>query len=277
MSIKTANDLASQGKLLEAEDIYWQEIESGNVEARLYLAYSFHDAGLISLALDNYLELKGTEYWQSAGTQASQIMLDVHKYKEAKEFLKGIPSEETGLSLDAIKSAEEKLSGYLKDIPEIVEQQLLAEQQLLQALSAEPNLELQLELMQLRKYLAHYSTVLATEIGAAVSKQAIEVQVANGMNVSRSLAIALGNPARRWFEAAHAAVNAFTLLQELNPNAGNDFQALTQKAMEFIEKKYVLAGREISEDDEDFAVNNLIWGLNNINSPAKDFYSHLIS
>lgn len=276
MSVEKANKLASQGQLLEAEEIYWTEIDGGNDGARLALAYAFHDAGLHSLALEHYEELRDTPHWEAAAPQISGILLDVHEYQEARNILDGLSGESVELALAAILSVEEKTSGYVSDIPAIVEAALNEEQQMLQVLSEEADLPTQIQLMQTRQYLAHYSSVLASDLAAKVRDQAIEVGAATGLPVSRKLVDAIGAPARRWFEAAHASVNAFTLLMELHPAESDDFQNLTLSAMSFIEKKYVQAGRALTEDQEDFAINNLIWALNTINHPAKDFYSHLL-
>lgn len=276
MSVEKGNELASRGQLLEAEEIYWAEIDGGDDSARLALAYAFHDVGLNSLALEHYQELRDTPHWEAAAPQISEILLDVHDYKEARNVLKGLSGQSVELSLAAIQSVEEKTSGYLNEIPGIVESALHEEQQMLQVLSDEAHLPTQIQLMQTRQYLAHYSSVLASDLASTVKEQAIEVSAATGLSVSRKLNDALGAPSRRWFEAAHATVNAFTLLMQFHPGESDDFQKMALSAMSFIEKKYVLAGRTITEDQEDFAINNLIWALNTISHPAKDFYSHLL-
>jgi hypothetical protein len=105
--------------------------------------------------------------------------------------------------------------------------------------------------------------------------QSIELEV-GGLKTTRNLGAAIGSSSRRWFEAAHATVNAFTLLNQLNPGDTTNFRKLTLSAMEQIEKKFLISGRELTEEGEDFVVNNLIWALNSLKAPAKDFYSHLL-
>jgi hypothetical protein len=274
MSLEKADELASSGRLLEAEDIYWTEIEGGNDGARLSLAYAFHDAGLISLALDQYIALKGTPHWEAAAPQVADILLDVHKYGEARDSLHGLTGESVDTSIEAIESVETKTAGYIYEVPEIVESALLEEQKILLSLGEEPDLPAQVLLTQIRENLAHYSTVLSSTFGKSIKDQSIEIGV--GTTVSRRLSQAIGTPSRRWFEAAHAAVNTFTLLMQLSPGKPEDFEKIVLSAMSFIEKKYVISGRESSEDDEDFVINNLIWALNQLGHPAKDFYSHLL-
>lgn len=274
MSLGKANELASSGRLLEAEEIYWTEIERGNDAARLSLAYAFHDAGLLSLALEHYGALRGTPHWEAAAPQVSDILLDVHKYEEARDALQGLSGEIVDSSIRAIESVATKTAGYINDVPGIVESALFEEQNLLLLIDANPNLPAQIQLTETRKYLAHYATVLSSSIGKKVSNQAIEIGV--GPTLSRSLSNAIGTPSRRWFDAAHAAVNAFTLLMQQNSGMSQDFEEIALSAMTFIEKKYVISGRASSENDEDFVINNLIWALNQLGHPAKDFYAHLL-
>lgn len=275
MSLEEAKRCVQQGLLLEAEDLYWTEIESGNLEARLLLAYAFHDVGLNSLALEHYRELEGTEKWADAAPQIAEILLDVHLYEQARKSVDNLANTDVAKTLAAIESVENKTASYINEIPEIVQEQLAQEAVILSAVANEPNLQMQLELVQVREYLAHYASVVSTELGEVVAHQAIAVGI-GGMVVSRELSMALGTPARRWFEAAHSAVNALTLMHEQSANGNGEFTSISLRAMSSIEKKYVIAGRELTEVGEDFAINNLLWALNELNSPAKDFYAYLL-
>jgi len=275
LSLNDANSLAAAGRLLQAEDLYWQEIEAGNSEARLYLAYAFHDSGLHSLAMDHYLELEGTNYWSSAAPQLADLYLEIHHYKESRAVLAGLSPEIVAGSLEAIESVEQKTASYISEVPEIVENLLLNESQLLEHLRNNPDLKDQIQLVEIRGFLAHYATVLQSSLGSSVAMQSSELNV-GGLSVSRDVRAALGSASRRWFEAAHATVNAFTLLNQLNPGDTSNFRELALSAMGQLEKKFLISGRELTEEGEDFVVHNLIWALNSIQAPAKDFYSHLL-
>jgi hypothetical protein len=275
-SIDRANQLASEGRLLDAEDLYWGEIDAGNIEARLSLAFAFHEAGVTSLALAHYSELNGTPYWESAAPQVSDIWLDVHGFREARQALKGLRGEMADGCKAAVQSVETKTAEFVNAIPQIVQGQLVEEQKLLRQLGEKTDLATQIQLVQIREYLAKYASVLASELGKPASQLGIEVESGPGVFVSRKLGDAIGGSDSRWFMAAHAAVNTFTLLFEQDSNATAEFENFALMAMAFIEKKYVVAGRKLTEIDEEFVVNNLIWALNLIDHPAKDFYAHLL-
>jgi hypothetical protein len=169
LSLKDANSLAAAGRLLQAEDLYWQEIEAGNSEARLQLAYAFHDSGLHSLALEHYLELEGTDLWSFAAPQVADLYLEIHRYKESRAALAGLSSEIVAGSLEVIESVEQKTASYISEVPEIVENLLLHESQLLERLSNSPKLEDQIQLVEIRGFLAHYATVLQSNLGSSVA------------------------------------------------------------------------------------------------------------
>lgn len=274
MGLEDAIELSSQGRLSEAESVYQDEIAAGNVQARLSLAYAFHDARLFSLALTNYLELKGTSLWEFAAPQVSDIFLIVHKYREARESVGELPTEVSAASIAAIESVERKSESYAGDIPELVQHWLSEEGRLLDLLARDVQVETQIELVSVREYLAHYSSVLNSGLMMSIAVQTIAVNV-GGVRLPQMLCNAVGLPSRRWFEAAHAAVNAFTLLHHRQPHELEQFDALALKAQSFIEKKYVLSGREMTEEGEDFVVNNLTWAMEVMDLPSKDFYLNL--
>ena len=160
MSISRAKELGAQGDLLGAEDLLWTEIDAGNLEAKLHLAFCFHDAGLYSLARDHYQGLAGTQFWEDAASQLSTILLEVHDYQRARESLASVDTAESQSALAAISSVEEKSAGYVEDIPKIVENLLENETTLLAKLSVSPSFDDQLALLEVREFLAHYSSVL---------------------------------------------------------------------------------------------------------------------
>lgn len=276
VGLEDAIELSKQGRLSEAEDIFLDEIEAGNVQAQLSLAYAFQDASLNSLALTNFLELKGTSLWEFAAPQVSSIFLTVHKYREARESVKGLSSQARKGPIDAIAAVEEHSKSYAGDIPGLVEHWLSEEDRLLELLAQDAQAEIQIELVQVREFLAHYSTVLNSGLMTSISVQTIGVNV-GGAEVPQMLQQAVGLPARRWFEAAHAAVCAFTLLyHQRHPLELEEFNALALRAQSFIEKKYVLSERELTEEDEDFVINNLTWALETMDLPSQDFYFDLM-
>lgn len=271
-----ANEHAKRGDLLTAEELYWEEIEKGNERARLHLAYSFHDSGLISLALEHYMKLQGSTLWGQASTQAASILEGVHQYAEALEVLGGISQELSAEPLLAIKSAIEKISGYVHEIPGAVTAWLREETKLLKILEEEVDLNAQIKLVEARKYLANYASVVSSSPGQVVAANSMEVEISRGLVVSRTLTEVLSSPHLRWFDAAHSAVNAFTLMSQTKKQSHEGFKALVLEAMELIEKKYVVNGRTVSQENEEYVINNLVWGLDKIGHPAKDFYTHLL-
>lgn len=276
MSISRATELAVQGDLLGAEDLLWTEIDAGNLEAKLQLAFCFHDAGLYSLAKDHYQNLAGTPLWHDAASPLATILLDVHSYHLARTTLSGVDTSESQSALAAISSVEEKSSGYVDDIPKIVENLLENETMLLAKLAVSPSFDDQLALLDVREFLAHYSSVLQNDLARVASATSINVQVDPGSVVSRATGIAVGEPARRWFEAAHTAANSVALATQEFPQDRDLFENLTLRGFAAIEKKYVLSGRKITESDEDFAVNNIAWALAQLGHPAKDFWATLL-
>ena len=276
MSISRATELAAQGNILGAEDLLWTEIEAGNLEAKLHLAFCFHDAGLYSLAKDHYQGLAGTQFWNDAASPLATIYLDVHDYQLARESLAGVDTSESQSALAAISSVEEKSAGYVEDIPKIVENLLENETMLLAKLAVSPSFGDQLALLDVREFLAHYSSVLQNDLARVASATSINVQVVPGSDVSSATGIAVGEPARRWFEAAHTAANTVALATQDFPQDRDLFESLTIRGFSAIEKKYVLSGRKITESDEDFAVNNIAWALAQLGHPAKDFWATLL-
>jgi hypothetical protein len=276
MSISRATELATQGDLLGAEDLLWKEIDAGNIEAKLQLAFCFHDAELYSLAKGHYQDLAGTQFWNDAASQLGSIYLDVHDYRGARESLAGVDTSESQSALAAISSVEEKSAGYVDDIPKIVENLLENETMLLSKLAKSPAIDDQLALLDVREFLAHYASVLRNDLARAASATTVNVQIVPGSVVSRAAGIAVGEPARRWFEAAHTAANTVALATQDFPQDRGLFESLTLRGFSAIEKKYVLNGRRITETDEDFAVNNIAWALAQLGHPAKDFWSSLL-
>ena len=276
MSISRATELASQGDLLGAEDLLWTAIDAGDLEAKLQLAFCFHDAGLYSLAKVHYEGLVGTGLWDDAAPQLANLFLDVHDYQLARTTLAGVDTPESQSTQAAISSVEEKSRGYVDDIPKIVENLLENETMLLAKLAISPSFDDQITLLEVREFLAHYSSVLQNDLALTAKATSISMQVAPGSAVGRATGIAVGDPARRWFEAAHAAANVVAFATQEFPDDQDLFQSLTLRGFEAIEKKYVLSGREITEVGEDFAVNNIAWALAQIDHPAKDFWSTLL-
>ena len=275
MSLEKAIELSNEGRLSEAEEVYWSEIDAGNSEAQLHMARAFMEAGLKSLALTNYLELKGTPHWELAALQVCNILLGVHKYLEAREALKGLRGELKKQQVSAIEAMEKYTKSYAGDIPELVEHWLLEEDRLLELQAQNFKLETQLELVQAREYLAHYSTVLNSGVMTSVAVTSIVVN-AGGAGLPQTLGQAVGSPAWRWFSAAHAASIAFTVLHERQPLEVEEFNKLVLRAQSFIENKYVLSELEVTEDgDELNLLNNLTWALRKMGSPSKEFYLHL--
>ena len=276
MSISRATELAAQGDLLGAEDLLWTEIDAGNMEAKLQLAFCFHDAELHSLAKDHYQDLAGTQFWNDAASPLASIILDVHDYQRARASLIDVDTSESQSVLVAISSVEEKSAGYVDDIPKIVENLLENETMLLAKLARSPSIDDQMALLEVREFLAHYSSVLQNDLARVASATSINVQAVPGSVVSRATGIAVGEPARRWFEAAHTAANTLALATQDFPQDRDLFESLTLRGFAAIEKKYVLSGRKITESDEDFAVNNVAWALAQLGHPAKDFWSTLL-
>ena len=242
MSISRATELAAQGNLLGAEDLLWTEIEAGNLEAKLHLAFCFHDAGLYSLAKDHYQGLGGTQFWNDAASPLATIYLDVHDYPLARESLAGVDTSESQSALAAISSVEEKSAGYVKDIPKIVENLLENETMLLAQLAVSPSFDDQMALLEVREFFAHYSSVLQNDLARVASATPINVHVVPGSVVSRAAGIAVGEPSRRWFEAAHTAANTVALATQDLPHDRDLFERLTLRGFEAIEKGMCSAG-----------------------------------
>lgn len=273
-TLDAANELAEQGRLLEAEDLYWTAIESGVEEARVSLAFAFHDARLPSLALNLYEELVEGEFASQVIPQMAEILLDVHNYEGVREIAQDGSSDAIKGILDSLTSVEEKTASYIADVPGLVESWLIRESELQDQLALGSTFEAQSELVQVREILAHYATLLSTPIGSSSSIQQVSVPIAvGGRAVMRDCRSALGTVASRWFWAAHASVLAFTMLDETDP----EFPALVDKTCVLIEKKYVIEGRALTQGEpEEYLINNLIYGLNVLGDPRKDFYAALL-
>lgn len=278
-----ARDLASQGELLAAEDLYWTAINAGFEEAKLELALDFqYEAALNSLALQLYRELLQSGFERTALMMGSvaMILLDVHAYQGARSMLEGRDREAVQGTYEAIEAEELKALSYIADVPDIVSGLLVEEAQLESRLLSGPSLDVQLQFFKTRMYLAHYATVLASGISPAISVASVEVPVppvTSGLKVTRLLSAVLQSPASYWFRAAHAGAIAFSMIYETSGPSDPRFPDLVKEVQKYIEKKYVIAGRGVTEGEEErVLLNNLIAGLGEIGHPAKDFYGHLL-
>jgi hypothetical protein len=273
MNIENIIELWRQGKQVETVLACRELITSSSagaeevLRAREILGHSFMGLGMWRPALDEYEEFQKTALSPVVANSIAEIYLEIHKYSSARNALIALDPNDAAYT-SAIESVVEKTKGYINDVPGIVEGWLVEESKLEEQLQENFDFEKQFELITVRKYLAHYASVLESDLGVLARQTSITV-FNGGMGFPRTVSVALGTAYYRWFLSAHANVFALALLSQAGQEESEVFGDLTRNAFQSIQKKYLHGEAALTEGEaEEVLLNNLLYSMNVSNHPA---------
>jgi len=242
----------------EGLSMIWDEIDSGNEDARVELAQVFDNYNLHSFSQDQWmylLENGSTDALRERGAQGVALnYLWLPDYANATSVTSSFAGLEWVRDHIVEKETENELSdpAYLSGAASHF---LGQEQQLLRKLEENFNRDDQLDLILIRDSIATCSTVAARSHAQSLR----DVAVVTALGLSRPASEALPAPEDAWSQMAHACA---LLIGYLVDDAGHEqderFHHVCKLGRISLGKMFLLRGsHDIANDEELFAVTNI--------------------
>lgn len=274
--------LIAQDSWDDGLSIIWEEIDKGDQDARLELAWLFDSNGLHSFSNNHWIYLfensKEEAIRDIAAQGAASNFTWMRNYKVALELSSGRPGLEQFQGTVETKAAADFFSNP-ESFSNSVSDFLSTEAELLRVLDAEFSRATQLQLCRVRDALAGATSYLTYSATPALKSVSLQVPIAGSLTKSMQAESALLNPIEAWWNLADAAsilLADFEVEWEQAPT-DETFQAACQLGSSALAQAFLAQGdHSIADQRKADAVQNISAGLLNLGAFAGFIYAGLV-